>query len=252
MKMFNLPDLRGALADFLTRIDNRDSFHIGSRRIGNIDSLLPFDNLQVWTKVQVQNRSYFPPHCVLPPQTINASPPSDLWTYSQSDVVLINTDNAKVWPHSGLEGCVLYFIFISFILTSQFNSGHHVVQLQLIFCAIPSRITPSAPGTGLFLTYARRFDIIPQLNSAVQASSTQKGLYPDPSTGMYVLKCSRRSNGTIMGDVLPLGQLRTLLDIVPRFGADANKQLTKETSLEFSLEFWLNKYFEKELFYALK
>ena len=55
-----------------------------------------------------------------------------------------------------------------------------------------------------------------------------------------------------MGDVVSLGQVRTLLDLVPRFGADANKQLTKETSLEFSLEFWLNKYFKKELFYALK
>jgi hypothetical protein len=123
------------------------------------------------------------------------------------------------------------------------------VQLQLIFRAVPSRIAPSAHGTDLFLTYVRRFDIVPQLNPAVQASSTRK---PDPSTGMYVLKRSRRSNGTTMGDVVPLGQLRTLLDIVPRFGADANKQLTKETSLEFSLEFWLNKYFEKELFYALK
>ena len=55
-----------------------------------------------------------------------------------------------------------------------------------------------------------------------------------------------------MGDVVPLRQIRTLLDLVPRFGEDANKQLTKETSLELSLEFWLNKYFEKELFYALK
>jgi hypothetical protein len=69
---------------------------------------------------------------------------------------------------------------------------------------------------------------------------------------MYLVKRSQRSNGTIMGDVVPLAQVRTLLDLVPRFGADANKQLTKETSLEFSLEFWLNKYFEKELFYALK
>jgi hypothetical protein len=50
-----------------------------------------------------------------------------------------------------------------------------------------------------------------------------------------------------MGDVVPLGQFQN-----PRFGADANKQLTKETSLELSLEFWLNKYFEKDLFYALK
>jgi hypothetical protein len=134
-----------------------------------------------------------------------------------------------------------------------FDSGHHIVQLRLIFRAVPSRIAPYAPGTDLLLAYAQRFDIVPQLNPTVQAaSSTQRGLYPDPLTGMYVLKRSQRSDGTIMGDIVPLGQVRTLLDLVPRFGADANKQLTKETSLEFSLEFWLNKYFDKELFYALK
>jgi hypothetical protein len=114
MEKFNLPDLRGALADFLTRLNNNDSdpFHIGGRRIGNLNSPLPFDNLQVWTKVQVQNRSYFSPHHVLPPQTVNASPPSGSWTYGHSDVVLINTDNGKVWPHSGLEGYILYLICI--------------------------------------------------------------------------------------------------------------------------------------------
>lgn len=81
---------------------------------------------------------------------------------------------------------------------------------------------------------------------------TRKGLYPDPSAGMYVLKRFQRNNKTIIGDVMPLGRLRVLLDLIPRFGADADKRLTKETSLEFSLEFWLNKYLEKELFYALK
>jgi hypothetical protein len=107
MERFNLLDLHGALADFLTQVDSQDSFHIGGCRIGNIDSLLLFDNLQVWTKVQVQNHSYFSPHCVLPPQTINASPPSGSWTYGRSNAVLINTNNGKVWPHSGLEGRIL-------------------------------------------------------------------------------------------------------------------------------------------------
>ena len=82
--------------------------------------------------------------------------------------------------------------------------------------------------------------------------STRKGLYPDPSTGMYVLKRSQQSDRTVIGDVVPLRQIRTLLDLVPWFGEDANKQLTKETSLELSLEFWLNKCFEKGLFYVLK
>ena len=107
MEKFNLPDLRGALADFLTQVDDKNSFHIGGRRIGKCDSPLPFVNLQVWTKLQVQNRSYFRPHHILRPQTINASPPSGSWTYGQSDIVLLNTDNSQVWPHSGLEGCIL-------------------------------------------------------------------------------------------------------------------------------------------------
>ncbi|KIL54380.1 hypothetical protein M378DRAFT_182564, partial [Amanita muscaria Koide BX008] len=115
MTRFNLPDLRRALADFLSRVNNKGSFHIGGRRTSDINSPLPFDNLQVWTKVQVQNRAYFPPNCILPPQTINVSPPSGSWTYGWSDVVLLNTDDSKVWPHSGLEGHNLCFIHTSCI-----------------------------------------------------------------------------------------------------------------------------------------
>jgi hypothetical protein len=107
MEQFNLPDLHGTLADFLTWLNSNDSFYIGSHRISDCNFLLPFDDLQVWTKMQVQNHSYFPPHQALPLQTINVSPPSSSWTYGYSNVVLINTDNGKVWLHSGLKGCIL-------------------------------------------------------------------------------------------------------------------------------------------------
>ena len=40
---------------------------------------------------------------------------------------------------------------------------------------------------------------------------------------MHVLKPSQQSDGMLMGDVVPLGQLRALLDLVPHFGAAANK-----------------------------
>jgi hypothetical protein len=69
---------------------------------------------------------------------------------------------------------------------------------------------------------------------------------------MYLLKRARRSDRAIMGDVVPLDQIRALIDLVPRFGAEADKRLTRGTTLEYSSEFWLNKYFDKELFYALK
>jgi hypothetical protein len=131
-------------------------------------------------------------------------------------------------------------------------SGHHITQLRLIFRAVPSRRAPYSPGTDLFLTYAQRFDIVPQLNPTGEGQLNQRGSYPEPSTGMYLLKRARRNDGSIIGDVIPLVQLRALVDLVPCFGKAASRQLTKETVLVYSSEFWLNKYFEKELFFALK
>ncbi|KAH9159458.1 hypothetical protein EDB89DRAFT_2117806 [Lactarius sanguifluus] len=214
MAKFNLPDLRGALARLL------DPIQIGGRRVANRNSSLPFQNIQVWTKLQLQGRSYYAPNRVLSPQTVNASPPSESWPCGH--------DN-KVWPYSGLE-------------------GHRVAQIRLIFWAVPSQAFPPSSNADLFLSYVQRFDIVPQPHPVALASSNQKGPYPHPITGMYLLKRARRIDGAIMGDVVPLAQLRTLVDLVPRFGTEADKRLTKETALEYSLEFWLNRYFDKELF----
>ncbi len=106
-------------------------------------------------------------------------------------------------------------------------------------------------GGDRFLTYVQRFDIVPQVNPLVSGSSTLRGAFPEHSTSLYVLKKGKRSNGTIIGDILPLDQLRTLVDLVPRFGKIANQSLTKDNSTIYSTEYWLNKYFTKELFWSL-
>ncbi|KAH9007710.1 hypothetical protein EDB85DRAFT_2078445 [Lactarius pseudohatsudake] len=106
--------------------------------------------------------------------------------------------------------------------------GHRVAQIRLIFRAVPSQAFSPSSNADLFLSYVQRFDIVPQPNPVAPASSNQKGSYPHPITGI------------------------TLVDLVPRLGAEADKRLTTETALEYSLEFWLNRYFDKELFYALK
>ncbi|KAF8814617.1 hypothetical protein BYT27DRAFT_7326430 [Phlegmacium glaucopus] len=230
MNRFNLPDLRGAFADFLQHGGGGDLPLIGGRRIADANAELPFDYLQIWTKLQLQNHAYHPPYDILPPQTVNAAPSQGSWTFGHSDIVLVNTDPSQVWPSSGLE-------------------GHHVVQLRLIFRAVPHKRSPSHPCTDMLLAYVQHFDFIPQSNPQ---RPSQKGLYVEPSTGMYHLKRARRSDGSIFGGVIPFGRIRTLIDLVPRFGEFAEKHLAKETALEYSLEFRLNKYFEKELFYALK
>lgn len=109
MEKFALPDLRGALVDFITRLENNSALTIGGRRSADPIAPLPFDDIQIWARLQIQNKSYHAPHDPLPPQTVNASPPSDLWMFGRSDITLINTDPSQVWPSSGLKGIICIF-----------------------------------------------------------------------------------------------------------------------------------------------
>ena len=68
---------------------------------------------------------------------------------------------------------------------------------------------------------------------------------------MFILQQVRHSNQDIAAEIISLKQVRTLVKLIPVFGEVVNHRLTKETSLKYSRQFWLNKYFDKELFYVL-
>ena len=89
-----------------------------------------------------------------------------------------------------------------------------------------------------FLAYVRRYNIVNQLN-------------PELNGGLHLLKKATRANGEQIGDIVPLDQIRALVDLTPRFGSKANAKLTSSSSMAYSTEFWLSKYFNKDLFYAL-
>ena len=71
------------------------------RAAGNAE--LPFEHLQVWFKLHLQTRDVHT-NCIMPAQTVLASPPEGNWPYGQYDSVVVNTDGTKVWPTSGLQG----------------------------------------------------------------------------------------------------------------------------------------------------
>jgi hypothetical protein len=113
---------------------------------------------------------------------------------------------------------------------------------------VPQRYySETVAGLDTFLAYVQRFDIIPQRS----ATSTARRPQPDPVTGMYLVKRGLRSDGSVIGDVVPLSQCRVPIEVVPRFLAKADPRLTKDNSMELSSEFWIDKYFHKELFYGL-
>ena len=113
---------------------------------------------------------------------------------------------------------------------------------------IPSRQAPFAMKENqVFVAYVHRFDIVSQFDPGTQTMAQ----CPDPTTSLYILKCARRADNSLLGDIIPLCQLRSLVSLIPRFGEKADPQFNKTNSLVYSNEYWLNKYFNKELFYAL-
>jgi len=105
--LFDIPDLREALSDYIQRINKVDDGYIrtlGGRRSALRGCELPFTHLEVWKKFHLQNKAYHFPHNPLPSKTINASPPSKEWTLGRYDPVIANLDPDFNWPQSGLKG----------------------------------------------------------------------------------------------------------------------------------------------------
>src|SRR6267154_362851 len=104
---FGLPDLRPAIADFLSReaAHGQDFVHTigGARRAGPTASL-PFEKLQVWFKLRLQDTDFHDISIIRPAQTLNCSPPSGVWTCGWYDPVIINNDAGCSWPIDGLRG----------------------------------------------------------------------------------------------------------------------------------------------------
>ena len=99
-----------------------------------------------------------------------------------------------------------------------------------------------------YLVYAQRFDIIPQLT----ATPPTRAAIPDPITGSYVFKRAFRTDRSRIGDIIPLSHCRMPIQLVPRFGAKADTRLTSKNSMEWSKEFFLNQYLDKDIYQYLR
>ncbi|KAG2131043.1 hypothetical protein DEU56DRAFT_872231 [Suillus clintonianus] len=219
---FNLPDLRPALADFLRRKDTYGNDHIhtiGGARRAEPNASLPFDKLQVWFKLRLQDMVIHETSIVRPAQTLSCAPPCGLWTSGWYDTAIINHDGGYSWPTDGLRGELLYY---SVVL--------NIVSLN------------EWPWKDHFLSYVQQFDIVkPPTNNTLSTEKTRKSVDP---TKLHLLKRANRLNGTRIGDIIPVTQFRVPVNIVPRFGSKADNRLTPYNSIEHS-------YWDKNMFFPL-
>ncbi|KAG1848104.1 hypothetical protein F4604DRAFT_1594116, partial [Suillus subluteus] len=133
---FALPDLRPAIADFLqweATYGHAYVHAIGGPRRAGPTAILPFDKIQVWFKIRVQEMELYDAHAVRSAQTLNCALPSNPWTLGRYDTSIIETDASHTWPNSGLSGAISVLICDK-CLTSNlpFSTGHTVAQIRLI------------------------------------------------------------------------------------------------------------------------
>jgi hypothetical protein len=107
---FGLPDLRSAIADYLQREATFGHQYIhpigGPRRAGH-SAILPFDNLQVWIKIRLQDTEFHDPRSIRPAQTLNCAPPGGPWILGHYDTIIVQTEAGYSWPTSSLSGKLL-------------------------------------------------------------------------------------------------------------------------------------------------
>ena len=73
----------------------------------------------------------------------------------------------------------------------------------------------------------------------------------DSMSQLQILRHAKRMNGQCKGDVVPLGQLRAFVHLIPCYGASADPCLTSFNFFKHSSEFYHNKYFDKDPYLCL-
>lgn len=63
----------------------------------------------------------------------------------------------------------------------------------------------------------------------------------DPATQMDTLKRTKYADGTPIGNIVPLCQLCSFINVIPRLGDAADARFTKAMSMYYSESFLLNR-----------
>ncbi|KAI6097815.1 hypothetical protein F5141DRAFT_1011188, partial [Pisolithus sp. B1] len=212
--LFKLPDLRSAIGEFLQCAQNHLGHPISRVMSQDLCYPLPFDHIQIWYKIHIQQFLYHKAQDIDAPQTLRVLPTSGDHPHGLYDTVILSPGPDSDWPWQGIE-------------------GHVVAQLRLIFHPL---------DTDYFTTYIQCFDVVMQPGNSGNVH---------PITGMHLLRRAMKSSMERLGSVVPISHICSPLHLIPKFDNEAHSHLTRESSCEFSNNFWLNKYWSKELYHAL-
>ncbi|KAF8550600.1 hypothetical protein OG21DRAFT_1525023 [Imleria badia] len=150
------------------------------------DVPLSFNELCIWYKVRLQQKSYHDLSTLGLAFTVHAHPPDQTWKYGHYSGALLNVDEAHAWPSSSL-------------------AGHSVVLVRMVMCPALRR-KQECPWMNRPLVYAERLNIVTQANRSVV----------ELSSGLHVLKRATRASGVPLVAVVEILWLFKLIGDLSR------------------------------------
>jgi hypothetical protein len=74
---------------------------------------------------------------------------------------------------------------------------------------------------------------------------------PAPVTDMFLVQCHIQLNHKPLGDIVPLGSVRQVIELIPKFGQEVPSSMNCDNSLQLAHEFFVNNFADKETFHAI-
>ncbi|KAI6014080.1 hypothetical protein PISMIDRAFT_110851 [Pisolithus microcarpus 441] len=216
----SINDLRPALGDFFS---GRSYTSRNGRRLSLPNCPLPFSDFHAWNKFRIQQRSVQDPLSLSPPQTIQAVPPSTNMPWGRANTVLISHESGDA------------------ISADRADERYLVAQVRVIL--LPITVPPSP-----LLLYVDFFNFS---NAHFAVVDGVRVAAPAPKIEMFVVQRRVRNNGQALGDIIHLDDVHQVVQLVPKFGAQAPPEMTCDNSLEVGREFYVNGFADKEIFHAI-
>ncbi|KAG1875796.1 hypothetical protein F4604DRAFT_1680667 [Suillus subluteus] len=154
----------------------------------------------------------------MPSQVVQAAPPSEMFPLGNCDAVIVQSIHGN-------------------------RTANIIAQVQAIFQPIPPRhVTLSHYLMDQPLLYVQYYEIVGHPRD-------------EPATSMYTVarQCHDGPSGQRMrsGAVIPLTDIMHAVELIPIYGAGADRRVSAATSMEVYERFYLNNFSDKEVYHAL-
>lgn len=238
---FALPDLRGAIGDFI--LDTQGVVRNNHRR-STPTCILPFENVKIWHTFRMQQHLAQDPRIVLPPRTLQALPISTSMPHGRGNVVMVSSPTGSLMSLESERKCNYYLSFAYH--PHNCPSACKVVQIRMVFSPITADNRGQQPP---IYFYGHCFKFSPRNRQNLHDGRT---IYlPEPGIDMFVVEHHLRANGDRMGDIFKLEDIREILELVPCFGEIMREGINCNNSLEMMESYYINNFSDKETFHAV-